>query len=405
MKNENAIKYIENLIKGLVPTANVNHYETPVPYGDYAFRIEINNNAIIIEFAKELVNDFEGLINNPKDKNQYNDLKTRIDFKIYMELGKEGVIRPDFKISQKLLEEKIEWRNDFIITTLNFAQEDVVYEGLKKLSKFHEIYQNFGLNIPEAQKDKKIIDELIKNYESNENSFKLLGNGNKVLEYLKAASITEIINYEKSKKQNSSPRILKSIDKKIYSIVSDLKNSIFYWVKPPECIIEYAQMQDDNNNTINGANLEMFKNIVTFASNKIVFLAHRFNEKELRDEIGSELKKNGFELKEGKVEDLGYITEDILNKIKESGFFMALITPAKKFEDGKFSTSSWILMEIGAAISYGRKVLILAEDCIDTEEYSGKLQRDCQHEIFNRSEFPDKLKKVTERIKKEYEKK
>ena len=107
MKNENAIKYIENLIKGLVPTANVNHYETPVPYGDYAFRIEINNNAIIIEFAKELVNDFEGLINNPKDKNQYNDLKTRIDFKIYMELGKEGVIRPDFKISQKLLEEKI----------------------------------------------------------------------------------------------------------------------------------------------------------------------------------------------------------------------------------------------------------------------------------------------------------
>jgi len=49
MKNENAIKYIENLVQGLVPTANVNHYEAPVPDTDYDFRIEIDNNTIIIK--------------------------------------------------------------------------------------------------------------------------------------------------------------------------------------------------------------------------------------------------------------------------------------------------------------------------------------------------------------------
>lgn len=150
--------------------------------------------------------------------------------------------------------------------------------------------------------------------------------------------------------------------------------------------------------------LESFRNLVPFASNKTVFLAHRFNEIALRDKIASELYKEDFDIKEGKLEDLGYISEDILNKIKESGFFLALLTPSKEFRNGLYSTSSWILMEIGAAIAFGRKVLILAEDCIDTDEYAGKLQRDCEYMTFNRSNFDDKLKNAIARILKEWQK-
>ncbi|MBU2102250.1 MAG: toll/interleukin-1 receptor domain-containing protein, partial [Candidatus Omnitrophica bacterium] len=150
--------------------------------------------------------------------------------------------------------------------------------------------------------------------------------------------------------------------------------------------------------------LESFRNLVPFASNKIVFLAHRFNEIPLRDKIVSELRRVNFDVKEGKLEDLGYISEDILNKIKESGFFLALLTPSKEFKNSAYSTSSWILMEIGAAIAFGRKVLILSEDCIDQDEYAGKLQRDCEYTTFNRSNFDDKLKVAIARITKEWEK-
>jgi hypothetical protein len=163
---------------------------------------------------------------------------------------------------------------------------------------------------------------------------------------------------------------------------------------------EYEEMMKSGILEMN-LHLESFRNLTPFASNKVVFLAHRFNEKVLRDEIVSELGKVNFDFKEGKLEDLGYISEDILNKIKESGFFLALLTSSKQFKTDLYSTSSWILMEIGAAIAFGRKVLILAEDCIDQDEYAGKLQRDCEYITFNRSNFDDKLKIAIARVIKE----
>lgn len=166
---------------------------------------------------------------------------------------------------------------------------------------------------------------------------------------------------------------------------------------------EYENMMRENILKMN-MNLEPFKNWIPFASNKKVFLAYRFGEKALVDKIKEAFKGIDFDFTEGRVKDLGFITEDILNKIKESGFFLALITPLKEFKDGKFSTSSWILMEIGVAIAYERKVLVLAEDCIEQEEYAKKLQPECQYEVFNRENFESKLAEAISRIKKEWEK-
>ncbi|MFA6142947.1 MAG: hypothetical protein WC738_06630 [Candidatus Omnitrophota bacterium] len=165
----------------------------------------------------------------------------------------------------------------------------------------------------------------------------------------------------------------------------------------------YEEIVEQNILNMN-AYLEPFENWVPFGSNKKVFLAHRFKEEKLCEKIKNELTKIGFEVKEGKVDDLGYISDDILSKIEESGFFLALLTPSKEFKDEKWSTSSWVLMEVGAAIAYKRKVLILAEECIEQEEYASKLQRDCQYETFNRENFLDKLQKVISRLKKEWAK-
>jgi hypothetical protein len=151
--------------------------------------------------------------------------------------------------------------------------------------------------------------------------------------------------------------------------------------------------------------IQLFKDWIPFALNKKVFLAHRFIEEELVKQIKDKLTENGFTPIEGKVEHLGYITDDILQKIQTSGFFLALITPLKEFKEGTFSTSSWILMEIGVAIAYGRIPLVLAENCVDQEEYAKKMRSDCQYEIFNREkDFETKLEVAIKRIKKEWEK-
>lgn len=150
--------------------------------------------------------------------------------------------------------------------------------------------------------------------------------------------------------------------------------------------------------------LQPSKDWVPFASNKKVFLAHRFNEIQILGKVKERLTNEGFEWREGKVEDLGFITEDILKKIKDASFFIAILTPSKEFNDGKFSTSSWILMEIGVAIAYERKVLMLAEDCIEQEEYARKLQAECQYEVFNREkDLDDRIKISIDRVKQEWQ--
>jgi len=168
--------------------------------------------------------------------------------------------------------------------------------------------------------------------------------------------------------------------------------------------IRYEEMLREES-VVLSEHLKYFEDWVPFASNKDVFLAHRFNEEQLITQVKDEIKKCGFNYKEGKVDDCGYITEDILSKVRRCGFFLILITPLKEYKLGGYSTSSWLLMEIGVAIAFGRRCLILAEDRVDAEEFAHKLQPDVQYETFNRaSDFPEKLKITIERLKLEYDK-
>jgi hypothetical protein len=144
--------------------------------------------------------------------------------------------------------------------------------------------------------------------------------------------------------------------------------------------------------------LKIFEDCVPFASNKIVFLAHSFGEEELIKIIENKLTEKEFSFTIGKVEDLSSITEDILNKIRESGFFVALLTPKKEFKEGGFSAGPWILMEIGAALAYRRTILILSEDVVDKDQYEAKLQGNHEYINFNRDNFSVKVDEAISKI-------
>ena len=74
------------------------------------------------------------------------------------------------------------------------------------------------------------------------------------------------------------------------------------------------------------------------------------------------LERENLQWVEGRRQDLGSISGDILTKIKESGFFLAVMTKRDKIEKGDYTVSSWLLEEKGVALAYGHRPLIMVEE-------------------------------------------
>ena len=143
--------------------------------------------------------------------------------------------------------------------------------------------------------------------------------------------------------------------------------------------------------------------ISNFAKNKDIFLAHRFTEEELITKLKKIIEEKKYNWKEGKREDLGSISEDILAKIKNCGFFIALMTKKDQLTNGKFTTSSWLIEEKGAALAFGHRPLIMVEEGVD-RHYVGFLQSDDEMIFFDRSNFDAKIEEAIKKIDNTYKK-
>lgn len=139
-----------------------------------------------------------------------------------------------------------------------------------------------------------------------------------------------------------------------------------------------------------------------FSKNKDVFLAHRFAEAELIGKLKMGIEEAGYKWKEGRRDNLGSISEDILTKIKNCGFFVVLMTKKDKLESGKFTVSSWLLEEKGAALAFGHRPLIMVEEGID-RDYVGFLQSDDEMIFFERTGFEKKIKEAIKKINNTYD--
>ncbi|MBA7625663.1 hypothetical protein ES703_33095 [subsurface metagenome] len=91
--------------------------------------------------------------------------------------------------------------------------------------------------------------------------------------------------------------------------------------------------------------INKYKSHTNFSKNRDIFLAHRFAEDELIEELKKDIKKAGYNWKEGKREDLGSISEDIQSKIESCGFFVAVMTRKNQLKSGRYTTSSWLIEE------------------------------------------------------------
>ena len=168
---------------------------------------------------------------------------------------------------------------------------------------------------------------------------------------------------------------------------------------PPDELPEYChECGEPYPWTSKGAKMES-----EFPKNRTVFIAHSFKEEKLVSGLKKYLEMKNIQWVEGRRQDLGSISGDILTKIKESGFFLAVMTKRDKIEKDGYTVSSWLLEEKGAALAYGHRPLIMVEEGVD-RHYVGFLQGDDQLIYFERDEFSAKMIETVEMILRTLEK-
>lgn len=119
-----------------------------------------------------------------------------------------------------------------------------------------------------------------------------------------------------------------------------------------------------------------------------VFVGYDFQDKDLFEELQLLLENNGYDIVTGDPNQIGSISQAILDKIWNSQFFVGIMTKKDEKEDGKYTTSVWVLQEHAVAIAYDKLAIILVEDGVS--DY-GAIQGDRQRLHFSRDNWSEKI--------------
>jgi hypothetical protein len=116
---------------------------------------------------------------------------------------------------------------------------------------------------------------------------------------------------------------------------------------------------------------------------KSVFLSYRFAESEYVGGFTKLLEQNGFSVATGRSSNT-YVSRAILDRIRQCEFFVCIMTKDKRKEDGTYTTSPWLLEEKGAALAFGKQIVLMVEEGVSD---IGGLQGDWQRIHFGPKGF------------------
>lgn len=126
-----------------------------------------------------------------------------------------------------------------------------------------------------------------------------------------------------------------------------------------------------------------------------VFLSCRFADTQYIDGLKDLLAESGFEVITGD-NTRGFISEAIIDRIRECEFFICLMTRDKEKTDGTYTTSPWLLEEKGAAIAFGKYLVLLVEEGVTD---FGGLQGDWQRHHFSEKGFTTAALKAVRQLR------
>lgn len=114
-----------------------------------------------------------------------------------------------------------------------------------------------------------------------------------------------------------------------------------------------------------------------------VFLSHRFAETEYVEGLQRLLVSSGFNVVKGDSANT-FVSQAVMERIRHCAYFLCLMTRAEEKIDGTFVTSSWLLEEKGAALAFGKPIVLMVEDGVSD---FGGLQGDWQRIHFSSKGF------------------
>ncbi|MBD3337641.1 MAG: hypothetical protein GF353_00940 [Candidatus Lokiarchaeota archaeon] len=121
---------------------------------------------------------------------------------------------------------------------------------------------------------------------------------------------------------------------------------------------------------------------------KTIFIgySYRIDDDEFVSGLKELLADKGYKIIDGKADRLGSISQAIIDKIKICDISIIVMTKRDKKENGKFTTTAWLLEEKGASLALKKNVAIFVEEEIDEADIGG-LQGDSQRFHFTRNNF------------------
>jgi hypothetical protein len=126
-----------------------------------------------------------------------------------------------------------------------------------------------------------------------------------------------------------------------------------------------------------------------------VFLSHRFAETEYVEGLIKLLEQHGFIVVTAKTTNT-YVSKAILDKIKSCQYFLCLMSRDEGKADGTFTSSPWLLEEKGAALAFGKPIVLMIEEGVS--DYGG-LQGDWQRIHFGPKGFLSAALQAVEQLK------
>jgi hypothetical protein len=233
-ENEQALKYIENCIKGLNADFIVSSLYEPF---SYFVTVLLNDNQHTFGFARSIIDDFEVAIEKYRGSSYFNTIESAIKFSIYIELGSAGLLE-EFEVSREIIKERREWIKKYPVDVFfNDEMTEVLHAGLESLLEFFEslLEEHPSLDLSDVEKHKECIKNLLRYYEK-EGTLNSSGVGLENLQYLKAAALSQILDLEEKRRNERKPIIKRAMSKKIYDIVSQLRKAPFLDVELPDFV-------------------------------------------------------------------------------------------------------------------------------------------------------------------------
>ena len=358
-----AEKFVFDLLHELCPAAEIHpFYNASANSFDYRLDFEDPQPSLTVRFGRDRLDDLEEALKRNGTSPHDEVLRNAVRFTMYISLGRAGLMPRGFPISEIFVKERGDWKSDLKVTTEfddRFTRE--LAEGLEKLRGFLEPHldenKDLGEGLEALRSQHERIVALLQYYQKNRH-LNDSGITTDTLTFFKAAIIAQLIEKETRRIKQPLVQIRAAIDREIYTLVEELRNTFFLHVPLPSWFSEYRELTLADTQSGQSSRTQKAKGIEAIH----VFLSHKHDDVTIADAIKQCLEKFGVLtfVAHRDIVPSAIWRKTILEHLQSKcNVFATILT-------NQFHNSLWTDQETGIAVQVGLPIIPIK---VDTDPY------------------------------------